>query len=50
VRADTPGAFYKGMRLMAIDGFVLDHVDTPANERAFGRPAPDAANRLAARA
>jgi hypothetical protein len=35
---DTPGAFYKGMRLMAIDGFILDLADTPANERAFGRP------------
>jgi hypothetical protein len=35
---NTPGAFYKGMRLMAIDGFVLNLFDTPANERAFGRP------------
>jgi hypothetical protein len=35
---DTPGAFYKGLRLMALDGFVLDLPDTPANERAFGRP------------
>lgn len=35
---DTPGAFYRGMRTMAIDGFVLDLADTPANERAFGRP------------
>jgi hypothetical protein len=35
---DTPGAFHKGMRLMALDGFVLDLADTPANERAFGRP------------
>lgn len=35
---DTPGAFYRGMRLMALDGFVLDIADTPANERAFGRP------------
>jgi hypothetical protein len=34
----TPGAFHKGLRLMAIDGFVLDLPDTPANERAFGRP------------
>src|SRR5262249_10984516 len=32
------GAFYKGMRLMAVDGFVLDLPDTPDNERAFGRP------------
>jgi hypothetical protein len=37
-RPDTPHAFYAGMRLMAIDGFVLDLPDTPENERAFGRP------------
>lgn len=35
---ETPGAFYRGMRTMSIDGFVLDVADTPANERAFGRP------------
>ena len=34
----TPGAFYRGMRMMALDGFVLDLADTPANARAFGRP------------
>ncbi len=34
----TPGAFYGDLRLMAIDGFVLDLPDTPANERVFGRP------------
>lgn len=33
-----PQTFYAGMRLMAIDGFVVDLRDTPANERAFGRP------------
>jgi hypothetical protein len=37
-QGDTPGAFYAGMRLMALDGFVIDVADTPANERAFGRP------------
>lgn len=37
-RPDTPHAFYAGMRLMAIDGFVVDVPDTPGNERAFGRP------------
>lgn len=36
--AGTPGAFYKGMRLMAWDGFVLDLFDSPANDHAFGRP------------
>ena len=34
----TPGAFYRGMRTMALDGSVLDVADTPANEHAFGRP------------
>lgn len=34
----TPHAFYAGMRLMAIDGFVVDLPDTPDNERAFGKP------------
>jgi hypothetical protein len=34
----TPGAFYRGMRLMALDGFVADLPDTPDNERIFGRP------------
>ena len=37
-KPDTPGAFYAGMRLMAVDGFVLDLPDTPENERVFGRP------------
>jgi hypothetical protein len=39
--ASTPGAFYRGMRLMALDGFVVDVPDTPANERVFGRPGSD---------
>lgn len=39
--AAAPGdasAFYRGMRLMALDGFVLDLPDSPANAKAFGRP------------
>lgn len=36
--AATPGAFWRGYRLLAIDGFVVDLPDTPANERAFDRP------------
>jgi transposase IS4-like protein/DDE family transposase len=39
--ASRPGdapAFYRGMRLMALDGFVLDLPDTTANDRVFGRP------------
>jgi len=35
---DTPNAFYAEMRLMAMDGFVVDVADTPENERAFARP------------
>ena len=33
----TPGAFYKGLRAMGIDGTVLDAPDTPANSERFGR-------------
>jgi hypothetical protein len=35
--ATTPGAFFCGLRLMAIDGTTEDVPDSPANERAFGR-------------
>lgn len=35
---DTPGAFYEGMRLMSLDGFVLDLYDSPDNVRIFGKP------------
>ena len=31
----TPGAFYHGLRLMGIDGTVLDVPDTSANESAL---------------
>ena len=37
-KLETPGAFYRDMRLMAIDGFVVDVPDTEKNDRAFGRP------------
>jgi Insertion element 4 transposase N-terminal/Transposase DDE domain len=37
-RPDRPGGFYKGWRLVGIDGNVLDIPDSPANARAFGRP------------
>src|ERR1019366_1516383 len=36
--SDTPGAFYRGMRLMAVDGFVVDIPDMPVNDKVFGRP------------
>jgi hypothetical protein len=35
---ETPGAFYCGMRLVAVDGTLLDVPDTTANDAAFGRP------------
>lgn len=37
--ADTPGAFDKGLRRMAIDGTVLDVPDSEANAAAFHRAA-----------
>lgn len=37
-RPETPHTFHAGMRLMAIDGFVMNVPDTEANECAFGRP------------
>jgi hypothetical protein len=32
------GAYYAGLRLMAVDGFTVDVPDTPLLERVFGRP------------
>src|SRR4051795_4035444 len=34
----TIGAFYRGWRLMGLDGTTLDLPDTPGNARTFGRP------------
>jgi len=34
----TPGAFYRGLRLMGIDGTILDVPDSDANAAAFARP------------
>jgi Insertion element 4 transposase N-terminal/Transposase DDE domain len=34
----TPGAFYQGWRLMALDGTIYNVPDSPANAAAFGRP------------
>jgi hypothetical protein len=36
-RPSTPGAFYRGLRLMGCDGTVLDVPDTAANAAAFHR-------------
>src|SRR5271168_4576353 len=35
----TRGAFYRGLRLMALDATVMNVADAPANARAFGRSA-----------
>jgi Insertion element 4 transposase N-terminal/Transposase DDE domain len=34
----TQGVWYRGLRVLAIDGTCLDVADTPANAAAFGRP------------
>lgn len=35
---DTPDSFYAGRRLVAVDGFFLNLVDTDDNRQTFGRP------------
>jgi transposase IS4-like protein len=42
-RAGTRGAWFHGLRVMAIDGLVLDVADTPANATEFGRSGNDKA-------
>ena len=37
-KPDTPGAFYHGLRLMGIDGVVMDVPDSATNAATFGRP------------
>jgi hypothetical protein len=34
----TRGAFYRGLRLMSLDGTCVDVADTPQNDQEFGRP------------
>jgi hypothetical protein len=34
----TPGSWYRGLRLVSVDGTTLDLADTPENEARFGRP------------
>lgn len=34
----TPGAFYRGQRLVALDGSTLDVPDTASNRKHFGKP------------
>ena len=35
---ETPGAFIGGLRIMAVDGTLLDVPDSPANAKVFGYP------------
>lgn len=35
---ETGGSFYRSMKLIAVDGFVLDLPDTDANRATFGKP------------
>jgi len=37
-RPETPGAFYRGLRLVGLDGTVYDVPDSQANAAAFARP------------
>jgi hypothetical protein len=34
----TQGGWYRGLRVLALDGTCLDVADTPANQAVFGRP------------
>jgi hypothetical protein len=43
----TQGAWYRGLRVLAIDGTTLDVPDTAANAAAFGRPATHRGERSA---
>jgi hypothetical protein len=36
--AQTKGSWYRGLRLMSVDGTCIDVADTAANEERFGRP------------
>jgi hypothetical protein len=46
--ARTKGAFYRGRRVVAVDGTCLDVADTPANAQAFGRPGSGRGERVGA--
>lgn len=43
----TPGAFLNGLRLMAVDGRLLDLPDSTTNARVFGYPGTRYGNRAA---
>jgi Insertion element 4 transposase N-terminal/Transposase DDE domain len=37
-KVGTPGCFWRGLRVMAIDGTTMEVANTPDNEKAFGGP------------
>lgn len=43
----TPGAFLRGLRIVVVDGTVLDVPDTEANARVFGYPGTRPGSRAA---
>nr|WP_277605869.1 IS4 family transposase [Glycomyces sp. L485] len=45
-RPDTPGAWWRGLRLTAVDGTCLDVANTPENREAFGGPTDGAFGQL----
>lgn len=45
---DSESSFYRGRRLMSVDGTSLDVPDTPANEQEFGRPGSGRGERVSA--
>jgi hypothetical protein len=44
----TTGAFYRGLRLVTIDGTCIDVADSPANDERFGRPGSGRGERVGA--
>jgi hypothetical protein len=47
-RPHTPGAWYRGWRVMSLDGTCLEVADTPANAGVFGRPGSSRGERAGA--
>lgn len=45
-KIDTPGSFWSGLRLMAVDGLTLEVANNPANEQAFGGQCDKQGNRV----
>lgn len=45
-KIDTPGSFWRGFRLMAVDGLTLEVANNSANEQAFGGQRDKLGNRV----